>query len=203
VHRLGQQHPVQVVHFLTTDSIEERVWETIRLKKSLFAGVFDSPTAEVSFEALGRKSVIEAVKDVFAAQPARPKPAVEVAPPFPVPIAARAESAHPTEAARPDDSAATPPTAPPPRTPELAPLAGAAAGLLEAGIRFLETLAPPAGAVTGEASDTPIRRWLSTAVQTDPHTNRPVLALALPESITRERLEGALKGLMAAFGGPR
>ena len=185
VHRLGQQHPVQVVHFLTTDSIEERVWETIRLKQSLFAGVFDSPTAEVSFEALGRKSVIEAVKEVFAGQPARPKPAIEVAPPVPVPAAAQ-----PT----------APPAAPP---PELAPLAGAAAGLLEAGIRFLETLASPTGAGAGETPESPIQRWLSTAVQTDPHTNRPVLALPLPESITRERLAGALTGLMAALRGPR
>lgn len=57
VHRLGQAHPAQVIHLLTEKSIEERVWETLELKKSLFAGVFDSPTAEVSFAKLGRKSV--------------------------------------------------------------------------------------------------------------------------------------------------
>ena len=39
---------------LTENSIEERVWETIRLKKALFAGVFDSGepwgrTFELSF----------------------------------------------------------------------------------------------------------------------------------------------------------
>ena len=66
VHRLGQSRPVQVIHFLTTGSIEERVWETLRLKKSLFAGVFDSPAAEVSFAALGKKSVLQAVKEIFA-----------------------------------------------------------------------------------------------------------------------------------------
>src|SRR5207237_9767171 len=43
VHRLGQANPVQVIHFLTEKTIEERVWETLHLKKSLFAGVFDSP----------------------------------------------------------------------------------------------------------------------------------------------------------------
>jgi SNF2 family DNA or RNA helicase len=42
-----QAHPVHVVHLLTKDSIEERAWETLKLKKSLFAGVFDSPTGEV------------------------------------------------------------------------------------------------------------------------------------------------------------
>ena len=120
VHRLGKQHHVQVIHFLTTDSIEEPVWETIRLKKSLFAGVFDTPTAEVSFAALGRKSVLDAVKDVFAGQPGGPKPAIEVAPPVPVPVVARAEPAHATEAARREDPTAAPPTSPPPApTPEL------------------------------------------------------------------------------------
>ena len=91
VHRLGQSRPVQVIHFLTTGSIEERVWETLRLKKSLFAGVFDSPAAEVSFAALGRKSVLQAVKEIFADQPARPKPVIDAVHPFLLkPVAAAA-----------------------------------------------------------------------------------------------------------------
>jgi superfamily II DNA/RNA helicase len=77
VHRLGQSHPVHVVHLLTEGSIEERVWETLKVKKSLFAGVFDSPTAEVSFAALGRKSMLQAVKEIFADQPGRPKPLID------------------------------------------------------------------------------------------------------------------------------
>ncbi len=85
VHRLGQAHPVHVVHLLTKDSIEERVWETLKLKKSLFAGVFDSPTGEVSFAALGRKSVLQAVKEIFANQPGRPKPVIDRPAPKAVP----------------------------------------------------------------------------------------------------------------------
>jgi len=34
VHRLGQSRPVHEVHMLTKGSIEERVWETLKLKKS-------------------------------------------------------------------------------------------------------------------------------------------------------------------------
>ena len=79
VHRLGQTRPVHVVHLLTRDSIEERVWETLKLKKSLFAGVFDSPTGEVSFAALGKKSVLQSVKEIFADQPGRPEPAIDQA----------------------------------------------------------------------------------------------------------------------------
>jgi hypothetical protein len=80
VHRLGQSRSVHVIHMLTEKSIEERVWETLRLKKSLFAGVFDSPTGEISFEKLGRKTMFQAVKEIFAEQPGRPKPIIDHAP---------------------------------------------------------------------------------------------------------------------------
>jgi superfamily II DNA or RNA helicase/predicted nucleic acid-binding Zn finger protein len=205
VHRLGQEHPVQVIHFLTTGSIEERVWETIQVKKSLFAGVFDAPTDEISFASLGKKSVLQAVKEVFADQPGRPKPIAEVAPPVPVPITASVVPAHSAEAVRRDEATAVQPSAPAERLPELEPLATAAAGLLEAGVRFLETLATPSrtGAGSDGASGSPVQRWLASAIQTDPRTNRPILALPLPASITEERLAGALTSLMAAFGARR
>ena len=84
VHRLGQSRPVHVIHMLTSESIEERVWKTLSLKKSLFAGVFDSPTGEVSFAKLGRKPMLEAVKEIFANQPGRPKPVIDNTPAAPV-----------------------------------------------------------------------------------------------------------------------
>ena len=203
VHRLGQQHPVQVIHFLTSESIEERVWETIRLKKSLFAGVFDSPANEVSFAALGRKSVLQAVKEVFAGQPARPKPSVDAAPPVAVPVAARTPAA-PAAAAQPRTGAAAPPAAPAAaQARDFEPLARAAAGFLEAGIRFLESMAGPGGAAPAGAAGSPIEGWLSAAIRNDPQTNRPMLALPLPESLTRDRLAGALAGFLTAFSGPR
>ncbi|MCC7157509.1 MAG: SWF/SNF helicase family protein [Bryobacterales bacterium] len=86
VHRLGQSRAVTVIHMLTAGSIEERVWETLKLKKSLFAGVFDSPTGEVSFAKLGRKPLLQAVKEIFAEQPRRPKPVVQQEPPKPAPL---------------------------------------------------------------------------------------------------------------------
>jgi len=169
VHRLGQSQPVQVVHFLTTGSIEERVWETLKVKKSLFAGVFDSPTAEVSFAALGKKSVLEAVKDIFADQP----------PPQAVPLATAAE-----------------PPAPSPASTTKPDVEEAAGALLEAGIRFLESLSPQR---SGGGNGSPIQQALSTVFQQDPRTNRPVLAIPLPQTVTQERLAGALAGLLS-FG---
>ena len=123
VHRLGQSRPVHVVHMLTTESIEERVWETLRLKKSLFAGVFDSPAAEVDFAKLGRKTVLQAVKEIFANQPARPKPVVEQAPAEAVPLKPSA-----------------------PAAPRVDGIEQTASGLIEAGVRFIESLASAGGA---------------------------------------------------------
>jgi len=163
VHRLGQSRSVHVIHLLTTGSIEERVWETLQRKKSLFAGVFDSPTAEVSFAALGRKSGLEAMKEVVAdrPQPEKPKPVIaQVTPPAPPP--ARVE-------APPDN------------------VGKAAAGLLEAGIKFLESM----------TSDRPLEQVLSGLISRDPGTNRPVLSIPLPESITEGRLTNAIAGLLS------
>jgi len=116
VHRLGQSRPVDVVHMLTEDSIEERVWETLRLKKSLFASVFDSPAAEVSFAKLGRKSGLQAIKEILADQPEKPKPPVE-------------------------SRKAAPKNSPQAAAAEAGSIGTAAARLIEAGVGFMQSLA--------------------------------------------------------------
>jgi hypothetical protein len=129
------------------------------LKRSLFAGVFDTPTNEVSFAALGRKSVLQAIKETFADQPARPKPVVETAQPAAMPVAAK-----------PSD------------------FEQATSGLVEAGIRFMEAL-----------SSDKSQALISNVFRIDQATNRPMLAIPLPESITRERWAGAVAGFLSAF----
>ncbi|MGH9619801.1 MAG: DEAD/DEAH box helicase [Bryobacteraceae bacterium] len=164
VHRLGQMQPVHVIHMLTTDSIEERVWETLRLKKSLFAGVFDSPAEEVSFEKLGRKTVLQTVKEIFASQPARPKPTVDQPPPQPVPI-------KPTERAGGD-------------------FEQAAASLLEAGMKFLESLT---------ATEDGVKQAVSRLVTRDERTNRALLSIPLPHSVNQDRIAEAISALFSKF----
>ena len=173
VHRLGQTNPVHVVHLLTKDSIEERVWKTLQLKKSLFAGVFDSPTGEVSFAELGKKSMLQAVKEIIAEQPGRPKPLVDQEPAKAVPIQ----------------------SAPAPTAPSSSP-AGfeqAAAGLIENGVRFLESLA-------AMAQGAQAREGLANLVSRDPHTKRPVLSIPLPQSLDQDRLTRAISAILGAFG---
>ena len=182
VHRLGQARPVHVVHLLTKGSIEERVWETLKLKKSLFAGVFDSPTGEVSFAALGRKSMMQALKEIFANQPGRPKPLVDPPAPEPVPIQSMPVSTPAVASPAAVERAASQSTE----------FQQAAAGLIETGVRFLESLA--AVAQNGSAVQV-----LSNLVSVEPRTNRPVLSIPLPQSVDQNRLVRALSALLGAF----
>ena len=168
-----------MVHLLTKDSIEERVWETLKLKKSLFAGVFDSPTGEVSFAALGRKSVLQSVKEIFANQPGRPKPLIDQPATKAVPI-------QPTAGAIP---AAVSPAAALPSTE----FEQAAAGLIETGVRFLESLV-----AVGQGA--PLGETLKNLVSVDPRTDRPVLSIPLPKSVDQKRLIRALSAVLGAFG---
>jgi superfamily II DNA or RNA helicase len=190
VHRLGQAHPVHVVHLLTKNSIEERVWETMKLKKSLFAGVFDSPTGEVSFAALGRKSVLQAVKEIFADEPGRPKPLIDQAPSKAVPIQS-APAPVPTAAPQPvpeaQQAGATAASQP-------AGFEHAAAELIETGVRFLESLA-------AVAQSAPAGEGLSSLLSRDPRTNSPVLSIPLPQSVDPSRIMRAISALVSAFGG--
>jgi superfamily II DNA or RNA helicase len=220
VHRLGQTHPVQVVHLLTEQSIEERVWETLKLKRALFTGLFDSTTDEVSFEKLGRKSTMQVIKEKFCDQPGRPMPIIspEAAAPMRVAEAEKArETAIQLSRARENSAevvaqrgAAAPmsdaqefsPGADSHPTSHVPDVGQAAAKLLEAGLSFLETIAPPA---TGVARSTDhsktIERAFSSLLRIDTQTRRHVLTVPLPESLTAERVAGAISGLLGKLAG--
>src|ERR1035438_4721235 len=138
VHRLGQANPVQVIHFLTEKTIEERVWETRHLKKSLFAGVFDSPVSEVSFAKLGRKSVLQQVKEIFANQPGRPKPIIDTPPPQAILVAETRTSAPAAQSALEPSSSSVPASG---EEDGVGAVERAAVGLAKAGLAFLQSIA--------------------------------------------------------------
>jgi len=182
---------------LTTDSIEERVWETLRLKKSLFASVFDSPTGEVSFAKLGRKTVLQAVKEIFANQPARPKPVIDEAAPEAVPLKSTATAA--TDTATPAENGAR--EAVSGKVAQADGIQNAAASLIEAGVKFLESIA--AGGVAKSSVETPgsrLEQTLSGLFTRDVSTNRPVLSIPLPESLSPERFATAVSSLLNTLG---
>ena len=80
----------------------------------------------------------------------------------------------------------------------------AAAGLIDAGVRFLESLGSHLGGRVAEPHpDDPVQRLISPLIQMNPQTNRPVLAIPLPESVGQERLVAALSGLLAGLASGR
>lgn len=203
VHRLGQSRPVHVIHMLTSESIEERVWETLALKKSLFAGVFDSPTAEISFAKLGRKTILQVVKEIFAEQPYRPKPVIDHAPAEPVALT------QPLQDVQMQSDGSASGTAPVPAGIRPSPTATpggngfelAAASFIEAGLRLIESMA--AGGKAGPSTAAPAPRLaqvLPALFARDARTNRPALTIPLPDSVTQERITSALSALLNVLG---
>ena len=224
VHRMGQANPVQVIHMLTEDSIEERVWETMRLKKALFSGLFDATADEVSFENLGRSTMLKVVEEIMDDTPlatggAEPEP--EPAPDAPLEARetedspagtpATPEQVSPGEARLPATSeAARLPSAEPssPAPPPASDMETAVAGLFEAGVKFLEAFAGAPVAAAGQAGqqgpdEVPSEGdgLLSRLVQTDPRTSRRVMAIPLPENMDAARIENAVGGLLRKLSG--
>src|SRR2546425_376471 len=216
VHRFGQTQPVQVIHLLTESSIEERVWETLRLKKALFTGLFDEAKDEISFEKLGRKTMMHVIKDVFSDQPGRAKPVLTPEAPQPVAVMGakrNAKAATKNADARgiptgtglelPADGTMRVAQGPTQDGDERSSLfvpdaRQAVSKFLEAGLTLLESLSAPSGA-DGFGR---IEHGLSTLLRTDGQTRRPTLEIPLPESITAERLARVITGFLGNLTRP-
>jgi hypothetical protein len=56
---------VRVVHFVTRNSIEERVQRVIEQKRALFEGLFDGDTDEINFAALGQPGFLDTVRELL------------------------------------------------------------------------------------------------------------------------------------------
>lgn len=229
VHRMGQMHPVQVIHLLTEKSIEERVWETLRLKRALFSGLFDAATNEVSFEKLGRKPMMQVVKEVFAEQESAPGGSAgnttmpQRRPEIGQPAAARVDDSKkpaPEDAVQKGSGAnggishapQTPATStgiPSAASAGTAPASGhpyaktleAARDFLQAGLELLDSLSRRNGEAPTQNTDrsTNLHEVIAGLVKPDPQTQRPVLSIPLPESLTVERLGDVIGGFMGKF----
>jgi hypothetical protein len=67
VHRMGQDRMVRVVNFVSRASIEERILDLLRFKKSLFAGVLDEDGADVVMVGeVGMEKFIQSVEEALA-----------------------------------------------------------------------------------------------------------------------------------------
>jgi SNF2 family DNA or RNA helicase len=83
VHRLGQAQPVRVLHFITRDTIEERIAQIVAGKRELFAGVFEGEAGEIAVRAFDQADLVQTLREMTAPEPApapaEPPPAVPLA----------------------------------------------------------------------------------------------------------------------------
>lgn len=69
VHRLGQLHSVQVLHFVTSGAIEERVRQVVEGKRALFEGLLIDEADRVVVDNRGRASLVEQVQTLVDSGP--------------------------------------------------------------------------------------------------------------------------------------
>lgn len=81
VLRMGQKKSVEVVNLVSSDCIEERIFNLVAQKKALFAGVFDPAIRDVRFNADQAASFLDKMKRLVpdgsvpaAAEPLKPSP---------------------------------------------------------------------------------------------------------------------------------
>ncbi len=67
VHRLGQQRPVRVIHFVAQGTIEEGMLSLLEFKKSVFSGVLDGGQDEVFMGGTRLKRFMESVEKATGA----------------------------------------------------------------------------------------------------------------------------------------
>ncbi|MFA5140399.1 MAG: DEAD/DEAH box helicase [Elusimicrobiota bacterium] len=65
VHRMGQKKSVQVVNLISSECIEERIFNLVAQKKALFEGVFDGRTVDIRFDSTQTASFMEKMKAIF------------------------------------------------------------------------------------------------------------------------------------------
>ncbi|MEK7232917.1 MAG: SNF2-related protein [Elusimicrobiota bacterium] len=65
VHRMGQKKSVSAINLISSECIEERVFNLVAQKKALFSGVFDEETVDIRFSAGQTASFLDKMKSMF------------------------------------------------------------------------------------------------------------------------------------------
>ena len=205
VHRLGQNRPVQVYHFVSKNTIEHGMLATLKFKSSMFAGVLDGGENEVFLGGSRMQKFMESVEKVSDATPAAATESATIyeedeAPweageagsatgtPLATKQAAEGKAAQSLSAARPEKAKAAKQASAP-----------AAAGepwneLVNAGLAFLGQLGKTvaAGDGGGKAGTAP---GLAGFIKQNEKTGTPELQIPLPDPDTAAKLGQLLGGL--------
>ncbi|MFI5378743.1 MAG: DEAD/DEAH box helicase [Tepidisphaerales bacterium] len=172
VHRLGQRRPVNVVHFVAKDTIEEAMLGRLQFKRSLFAGVLDAGDNDVFLGGSRLKKFMESVEQATSAIPA-------AAPVEAVPVPEIDEAAGVDE---------EPVAAPAPPAAAAGVDTAVLTNLISAGRQFLDQLGQSLAAPAGAGAAVPL-------IEHDEKTGRSYLKLPVPGPGMLEKL-AAIVGIL-------
>lgn len=179
VHRLGQSSSVQVINFVAEGTIEEGMLSTLAFKKSLFAGVLDGGEKEVFLDGTRLEKFMESVDTVTGAVRHEARDDGRAQAPSPTPVGNGSKpgsvAAGRGQEARSGD-----------------PATEAWAGLLDAGLKLIETFANARSPGSGDQRDK-----AAFSIDTDPHTGKSYVKLPVPEPEKLQQVSAALSDLIA------
>ncbi len=195
IHRMGQKKPVRIINFVSRGSIEERILDLIKFKKSLFAGVLDDDGLDVVM--LGKSQMEQFMTSVEEATTGLEKADLQ----------AETEQREEDEAAAAEEleDASTDSVEINQAHPAIDPGQKALNDLFEGGARFLmglsKALAPPKPESEKDAEGKP-EQLLESVVQRfvgkDEATGKPCLKIPIPEP---EVVNSIVSGLQQLFKG--
>ena len=195
VHRIGQRRMVRVVNFVTRASIEERILDLLKFKKSLFRGALDEGGDDVVMIGEGQikkfMQTVETVSDSLE----KPDPLIETQEEIEVALDEEAADRDQAKEALANVSA-VPEGTEPAITADALPLSQ----ILMKGAEFLTGL----GRAMGQGTATPqeiVEERVRAMVGTDEMTGKPYLRIPLPEPKVVQEIFTALGGLVAGFLG--
>ncbi len=191
VHRMGQQRSVQVVNFIAQGTIEEGMLSLLSFKKSLFAGVLDGGSSEISMNGTRLARFIEGVEKATGAMGS-----VEIREPS---LQSPTETKSP-DAPRQDERAAIAETQSPVRDRppgRHGPEHDALRGLIDTGIKFLTQLS----AASQQAGIDHAPTHQNPFLETDASSGRSYLRLPLPEPHTLTTIAQMLAAFLPSSKG--
>jgi SNF2 family DNA or RNA helicase len=178
VHRLGQHHPVRVVHMIAQGTIEEGMLSLLGFKTAMFAGVLDGGEDEVFLGGTRLTRFMESVEKATGSLPPS-TPQRQLAPP---------KEAIPQRAAT-------------PRPPRATAEADAWNEVLTTGAAFLNNLTRLLTTGGPSPGQTPSAGLPVALLGRDESTGRSYLKLPLPEPDTLGKLTELITTLTKTFSG--
>jgi len=192
VHRMGQKKSVRVVNFVSKSSIEERILDLLRFKKSLFAGALDEDGADTVM--VGESQMDTFMRSVEEATDSLTRPDVE---------RENEERREAEQGASLTEEVDAEGDVSESREPQRTVEADALSELFTRGAEFLTSLSRAVAASAGEPGEKPVQS-VTSFVGKDEATGAQYLKIPLPEPEVLTQLVSGLgqlfKGLLKGKG---